>query len=86
MTGANATETQIAINLLNLALGAYPKLVRFGGDSTLGKASPYAEMLSLTEAMGKGEVELLILADGNPVFTMPPSRGSPKPSARCRSW
>jgi len=75
VTGTNATETQIAINLLNLALGAYPKLVRFGGDSTLGKASPYSEMLSLTEAMGKGEVEILILADGNPVFTMPAKSG-----------
>ena len=75
VTGANATETQIAINLLNVALGAYPKLVRFGGDSAFGKASPYAEMLSLTEAMGKGEVEVLILADVNPVFTMPPKSG-----------
>ena len=56
MTGTNATETQIAINLLNVALGAYPKLVRFGGDSTLGKASPYAEMLSLI-------VPLALLAD-----------------------
>ncbi len=75
VTGTNATETQIAINLLNVALGAYPKLVRFGGDSAFGKASPYAEMLSLTEAMGKGEVEVLILADGNPVFTMPAKSG-----------
>ncbi len=38
VTGTNATETQIAINLLNVALGAYPKLVRFGGDS--GSARP----------------------------------------------
>ena len=75
VTGTNATETQIAINLLNVALGAYPKLVHFGGDSAFGKASPYTEMLSLTEAMGKGEVEVLILADVNPVFTMPPKSG-----------
>ena len=75
VTGTNATETQIAINLLNVALGAYPKLVRFGGDSAFGKASPYAEMLSLTEAMGKGEVEVLILADVNPVFTHAPQVG-----------
>ena len=86
VTGTNATETQIAINLLNVALGAYPKLVRFGGDSAFGKASPYAEMLSLTEAMGKGEVEVLILADVNPVFTMPAQvglrRGARQGSAR----
>src|SRR5262245_18771316 len=69
VTGANATETQIAINLLNVALGAYPNLIRFGGDSAFGKANPYAEMLSLTAAMGKGEVEVLILTDVNPVYT-----------------
>ncbi len=75
VTGVNATETQIAIALLNVALGAVPKLVRFGGDSAFGKVSPYAEMLGLTEAMGKGEVEVLILTDVNPVFTMPAKSG-----------
>src|SRR5262245_8152710 len=75
VTGSNATETQIAINLLNVALGAYPKLVRFGSDSAFGKISPYAEMLRLTEAMGKGEVEVLILGDVNPAYTMPAKSG-----------
>ena len=75
VTGANATETQIAINLLNVALGAYPNLVRFGSDSAFAKVSPYADMLSLTAAMGKGEVEVLIVADVNPVFTLPPKSG-----------
>jgi len=71
VAGANATETQIAINLLNVALGAIGTRVRFGSDSALGKASPYADMLGLTEAMGKGEIEVLILTGVNPVFTMP---------------
>ena len=74
-TGSNATETQIAIALLNIALGAVPKLVRFGGDAGAGKTSAYADMLALTDAMGKGEVEVLILTDVNPVFTMPPKSG-----------
>ncbi len=75
VAGANATDTQAAINLLNVALGAVGTRVRFGSDSAFGKASPYAEMLSLTEAMAKGEVDVLILADVNPVFAMPPKSG-----------
>ncbi len=75
VTGSNATETQVAINLLNVALGAVPRLVRFGPDSVFGKVTPYAEMLALTDAMAKGEIEVLILGDVNPVFTMPPKSG-----------
>jgi Fe-S-cluster-containing dehydrogenase component len=75
VSGSNATETQVAINLLNVALGAVGKRVRFGADAALGKASPYADMLALTQAMAKGEVEVLILGDVNPVFTLPAKAG-----------
>jgi molybdopterin-containing oxidoreductase family iron-sulfur binding subunit len=75
VSGPNATETQAAVNLLNAALGAIGTRVRFGGDSAFGKVSPYADMLSLTEAMGKGEIEVLILGDVNPVFTLPAKSG-----------
>ncbi len=71
VTGRNATETQVAINLLNYALGNVGRTVRFGPNSAFGKASPYGEMLALTQAMAKGEVGLLLLAHVNPAFTMP---------------
>ncbi len=75
VSGTNATDTQVAINLLNVAIGAVGKRVRFGADAALGKASAYAEMLALTQAMAKGEIEVLILGDVNPVFTMPAKAG-----------
>jgi molybdopterin-containing oxidoreductase family iron-sulfur binding subunit len=75
VASANATETQVAINLLNVALGAVGTRVRFGGDSAFGKVSPYTDMLALTAAMAKGEIEVLILAGVNPVFTMPAASG-----------
>ncbi len=75
VAGPNATETQVAINLLNVALGAIGTRVRFGSDSAFGKVSPYAEMLSLTEVMARGEIEVLVLADVNPVFAMPAKSG-----------
>jgi anaerobic selenocysteine-containing dehydrogenase/Fe-S-cluster-containing dehydrogenase component len=75
VTSSNATETLVAINLLNAAIGAVGTRVRFGPDSSLGRASPYADMLALTEAMGRGEIEVLILGNVNPVYAMPPGSG-----------
>jgi molybdopterin-containing oxidoreductase family iron-sulfur binding subunit len=74
-SGSNATETLAAINLLNVAAGAVGTRLRFGPDSAFGKASPYGEMLALTKALAQGEIEVLILGDVNPVFTMPPGAG-----------
>src|SRR5262249_4105346 len=74
-TGPQATDALIAVNLLNQAVGAVGKTVRFGADTAVGKASPYADMVKLTKAMAAGEIEVLILADVNPVYAMPPKAG-----------
>src|SRR2546425_728925 len=72
VTGSNATETQVAINLLNAAAGNVGKTVRFGADSAYGKVTPHAEVAALARAMAGGEVEVLVLGPGvNPAFTLP---------------
>ena len=72
VTGTNATQTQLAINLLNAAAGNVGKTVRFGADSAYGKVTPYSEVAGLTGAMAGGEIEVLILGPGvNPAFTLP---------------
>src|SRR6266852_3078597 len=72
VTGTNATQTQIAINLLNAAAGNVGKTVRFGPDSAYGKVTPHAEVAALARAMAGGEVEVLVLGPGvNPAFTLP---------------
>src|SRR5215470_13045918 len=71
-TGPQGSDALIAVNLLNMAVGAVGKTIRFGADSALGKASSYADMLKLVKAMSVGEIEVLILADVNPVYAMPP--------------
>jgi anaerobic selenocysteine-containing dehydrogenase/Fe-S-cluster-containing dehydrogenase component len=72
VTGSHAVATLTAVNLLNAAVGAVGKTVRFGPDAAYGRVSPYAEMAALTQAMVKGEVELLLLGPGvNPGFTLP---------------
>ena len=85
VTGTNATQTQVAINLLNAAAGNVGKTVRFGADSAYGKVTPYAEVASLAGAMANGEVEVLILGPGvNPAFTLPSGLCWPTRSARSR--
>jgi molybdopterin-containing oxidoreductase family iron-sulfur binding subunit len=70
--GSNATSSLAAINLLNLGAGNVGRTVRFGPDSAYGKVTPFAEVAALVDAMGKGEIELLLLGQGvNPAFTLP---------------
>src|SRR5439155_36330 len=72
VTGSNATQTQVAINLLNAAAGNVGKTVRFGPDSAYGKVTPHAEVAALARAMAGGEIEVLVLGPGvDPVFTLP---------------
>src|SRR5882724_3369335 len=72
VTGSNATQAQIAINLLNAAAGNVGKTVRFGPDSAYGKITPHAEVAALARAMAGGEIEMLVLGPGvNPAFTLP---------------
>jgi anaerobic selenocysteine-containing dehydrogenase/Fe-S-cluster-containing dehydrogenase component len=71
-TGTNATQTMVAINLLNIAAGNVGKTVRFGQDSAYARAGRYADLAALAEAMANGQIEVLLLANGvNPVFTAP---------------
>ncbi|HYR40826.1 MAG TPA: molybdopterin-dependent oxidoreductase [Methylomirabilota bacterium] len=75
MTGSQATDTLIAVNLLNSAVGAVGKTIRFGADAALGKTGSYADMAKLTQAMAAGEIDVLVLADVNPVYNMPAKSG-----------
>jgi molybdopterin-containing oxidoreductase family iron-sulfur binding subunit len=72
VSGSNATQTQIAINMLNAAAGNVGKTVRFGPDWAHGKVTPYSDVAALVQAMGAGEIDVLVLGPGvNPAFTLP---------------
>lgn len=72
VSGSNATQTQVAINLLNAAAGNVGRTVRFGPDWAYGKATPYRDVAALVQAMAAGEIEVLLLGPGvNPAFTLP---------------
>ena len=65
--GDQATEAQIAINLLNYVAGNIGSTVVFGPDMNWGQAGTYRDMVDLTTAMRAGDIELLILHNVNPV-------------------
>jgi anaerobic selenocysteine-containing dehydrogenase/Fe-S-cluster-containing dehydrogenase component len=72
VSGSNATQAQIAINLLNAAVGNVGRTVRFGADWAYGKVTPFADVARLVQAMAAGEIETLVLGPGvNPAFTLP---------------
>jgi anaerobic selenocysteine-containing dehydrogenase/Fe-S-cluster-containing dehydrogenase component len=75
VSGEHATETQVAINLLNYLTGRVGNTVRF--DQTLSEESPatVAELRDLVAAMHRKEVEVLFVHHANPVFALPPELG-----------
>ena len=71
VSGPNATETQLAVALLNYVAGNVGATVRFAPDGLWDKASTCADLIGLADAMREGEIELLILHQVNPVHTLP---------------
>jgi anaerobic selenocysteine-containing dehydrogenase/Fe-S-cluster-containing dehydrogenase component len=73
--GPGATEAQVCVSLLNYALGNVGKTVRFGPNSALSRASRYADLVALTQAMARGQIAVLLVKDANPVYALPPGAG-----------
>jgi len=74
-SGSQATATAVAANLLCLLKPASRKLLEFGPATALDLATPAAGIKELSEQMGRGEIDLLLLHEANPVFSLPSSWG-----------
>lgn len=75
MTGTNATETQVAINILNYVSGNIGETIDFAHTLSITDASPFSDILSLIDSMSGGGVDILMIYNVNPVFTLPKSAG-----------
>jgi len=73
ITSTKATQTLVAINLLNYIAGNVGETVNFGDSLALSNVSSFRDMESLVNSMSNGEVELLLLYNVNPAFTLPSS-------------
>ncbi|MFI5322451.1 MAG: molybdopterin-dependent oxidoreductase [Thermodesulfobacteriota bacterium] len=74
-TATNATETVVAINILNYVAGNVGQTIDFGNTLTLSKVSSFKDLSALVDSMAKGEVDILFVYNVNPVFTLPKALG-----------
>ena len=72
-SSTNATQTFAAINILNYVSGNVGETVNFGESLTISQANSFRDIAALIDSMSKGEVELLIVYNVNPAFTLPKS-------------
>lgn len=69
------TASLIAVNLLNYIAGNIGQTVHFYETQERPQVSSYTALSSLTDEMQRGEIPLLLLANTNPAFSLPPSSG-----------
>jgi molybdopterin-containing oxidoreductase family iron-sulfur binding subunit len=68
-----AVQTAAAVNLLNYVAGNVGDTVRFGADLDGGDA--YGETLALQGALDRGEIQVILVHEANPVYSLPRATG-----------
>jgi len=74
-TGAsdsNGLQTNLAVNLLNLLLDPKLKLIDFSNRHRVEQAARRSDILQFLNSLQNDSVDLLMLNNVNPVFTLPP--------------
>ncbi len=66
-----ATQTAVAVHLLNYVAGNVGRTVRFEAGRALDRLSRYKDATALIAAMNGGNVDVALVHDANPVFTLP---------------
>ena len=71
VTGTNATETLVAINILNYIAGNIGDTIDFGDTLSISTADSFQDITSLVGSMENSGVDILFIYNVNPVFTLP---------------
>ena len=71
----NATQTAVAVNLLNYVAGNVGRTVRFRTASPWDRVSRYRDAADLVAAMQRGAVDVAFVHAANPAFTLPKAAG-----------
>jgi molybdopterin-containing oxidoreductase family iron-sulfur binding subunit len=78
-TGAsdlNGLQTNLAVNLLNLLLDPKLSLIDFTNRHRVELAAKRSEILHFFSSLKNDDVDLLMLNNANPAFTLPPGSGA----------
>ncbi len=70
-----ATQTAVAVNLLNVVAGNVGRTVSFPAASAWEKVARYRDVRALIAAMDAGNVDVAIVQGANPAFTLPKAAG-----------
>ena len=70
---AGATEVCAAVNILNYVAGNIGETVRFGADLDTGDG--YGALQTLLAALDAGQVDVAIVHEANPAYTLPRTSG-----------
>ena len=70
-----ATAAAVAVNLLNRAGGAFGDTVTLSAPVTGPVAGSYRAIVDLVSEMQTGTIQALLIADANPVYSLPPALG-----------
>jgi anaerobic selenocysteine-containing dehydrogenase/Fe-S-cluster-containing dehydrogenase component len=73
LSGPHSTEAAISANLLSSIFPGNQETIDFNGLSSLSALPRAREMKGVVERMTRGEVDLLLLHNANPVFSLPAS-------------
>jgi anaerobic selenocysteine-containing dehydrogenase/Fe-S-cluster-containing dehydrogenase component len=82
LTSQRAVSTASAVMLLNALLGAVGRAVSLPARETARTPASGKELGRLVEAMRAGQVDVLLVMDGNPVYSLPPDLGFQQALAR----
>jgi len=88
-TGAsdlNGLQTNLAVNLLNLLLDPQLRLLDFNHRHRVEIAATRSEVLNFFLNLGINDVDLLMLNNVNPVFSMPPDGGVREALAQSKAF
>jgi anaerobic selenocysteine-containing dehydrogenase/Fe-S-cluster-containing dehydrogenase component len=70
-----ATQTAVAVNLLNYVAGNIGRTVRYHAGAAWDRLSRYSDMAALVASMSGGGVDVALVHDANPAFTLPKAAG-----------
>jgi len=71
-SGPNGLQTNLAVNLLNLLLDPKLRLIDFTNRHRVEQAAKRSDILQFFNSLSDDSVDLLMLNNVNPVFTLPP--------------
>jgi molybdopterin-containing oxidoreductase family iron-sulfur binding subunit len=74
-SGPHALQVNVAVNLLNLCLDPDLGLFDFASRHRIGAAARRSDLKTLVDELDRGSVDLVLLNNVNPVYSLPPSSG-----------